>query len=295
VHLASHFALNSIRIRFSGLQPKSHLHSFNGLFRRSLLPELAHEKALLETFSPQLYARLNEARLLGQLVFEYGTLVHGVSKWNGLTVLDIGSGGSDFPFFLAAQGAKVTTLELAEPVEQPAFTLGLVGAIERRALRSAKPAVTERIGTMFEIPAEDGQFDLVTSLSVIEHVDTSFPDRRYVPYEQQKLACARTLTEMVRVAKPGGYIYLTSECCDFTRATQDAWKPHYYYRDGPELSGAWPVQDVRRLFYEFLSEKGCHLVGPVRFEPQLVGEEPDCQSFRGRYWSAFTVFAQKAK
>ena len=44
-----------------------------------------------------------------------------------------------------------------------------------------------------------------------------------------------------------------------------SWKPAYYYHEGPALSGAWPRQDVRRLFYESISARGCALVGGVQF------------------------------
>ena len=105
---------------------------------------------------------------------------------------------------------------------------------------------------MRDLPFADNSFDLVTSLSVVEHLDTDLPARTFVPYDEQQRRLARVLDEMIRVTKPGGHLYVTSECCDFSRATTDRWKPAYYYDDGPALSGAWPVEDVPRLFYDYV-------------------------------------------
>ena len=85
---------------------------------------------------------------------------------------------------------------------------------------------------------------------------------------------------------------MTSECCDFTRATADGWKQAYYHEGGPALSGAWPVQDVPRLFYQFLSSRGWALVGGDQFEPSDI-DRPEHWSWRGPYFSAFSVLAKK--
>ena len=147
-------------------------------------------------------------------------------------------------------------------------------------------------GSMRRLPCGDERFDLVTSLSVVEHLDTNLPDRAYVPYAEQCRRLAEVLDEAIRVTAPGGHIYLTSECCDFDRATSDAWRPAYYYLNGPPLSGAWPVQDVPALFYDFVAERGCTLVGGVQFDPAAIGD-PDSWSFRGSYFSGFSMLARK--
>ena len=114
----------------------------------------------------------------------------------------------------------------------------------------------------------------------------------FVPYEEQQRRLARVLEEMIRVARHGGLLYLTSECCDFTRATTDGWKPADYYDQGPELSGAWPVQDVQSLFYDFASDRGCELVGGVQFRAADIARK-DHWSWRGPYFSGFSMLARK--
>jgi SAM-dependent methyltransferase len=153
-------------------------------------------------------------------------------------------------------------------------------------------AMTEVAGSMRDLPFADASFDLVTSLSVVEHLDTDLPARTFVPYDEQQRRLARVLDEMVRVTRPGGLVYLTSECCDFERATVDRWKQAYYYDEGPALSGAWPVQDVPRLFYEYLAARGCALTGGMQFDPAAIAR-PDHWSWRGPYFSGFSVLARK--
>lgn len=279
----------------SGLAPaRNDLDSYNRLFYRACVRSLAREKLVLETFDSWHFRRLNDPRLLGQIVFEYGTLANWAPAWEGLRVLDIGTGASRFPHWMAAQGADVTTLDLAAPAEPP----------QSRVFQSARagiPRTTHRTpgnlhheaGSMFDLPFCDNAFDLVTSLSVIEHVDTNFPDRTYVPYPGQQQLAARSLSEMIRVTRQGGHLYLTSDCCDYTRATSDAWRKWYYYDSGPPLSGAWPIGDVQSLFYDFVEARGCALVGRQQFVASRVDGSPEVETFRGKYWSAFSLLAQK--
>jgi len=99
---------------------------------------------------------------------------------------------------------------------------------------------------------------------------------------------------MIRVARPGGHIYITSDCCDYTRATKDAWRIHYYFEgDGPELSGAWPASDVQEMFYDYLTEHGCSLVGPNTFSPSDLAGDETFETFRGPFFSAFVVLVRK--
>ena len=100
---------------------------------------------------------------------------------------------------------------------------------------------------------------------------------------------------MARVTRPGGLLYLTSACCDYGNATTDAWRSSYYYREGPRLSGAWPVEDVPEIFYDFLGKHGCSLVGPQGFRPEDVRAGAGRETFRGPYFSAFSVLVRKER
>src|SRR5687768_4293330 len=91
--------------------------AWNTVFRRSRLPQLSAAVDTLRGFDVSLNVVLTAPRLAGQIEFEYGTLVDWIPSWAGLRVLDIGTGRSTLPRWMASQGARVTTLEYPNPVE----------------------------------------------------------------------------------------------------------------------------------------------------------------------------------
>lgn len=261
------------------------------MFSRSSVSLLGAEKRALESFDPTMYVTMNEPRLAGQLVFEYGVLANFVESWRGLKVLDIGSGRSRMPHWMAYRGAVVVTFDYPSTVEVPAG--GAFGWLSAKLMRSAKTPPNSVRGDMTLLPFQNDVFDIVTSFSVIEHLDTNLRTRAYVPYEVQTRLARQSVAEMVRVLKPGGIFYLTSDCSDYARAKSDNWRSAYYYTEGPDLSGAWPVQDVPALFYDHLRLLNCCPVGPVSYDPAWLALTTDHSTFRSRYHSAFCVLACK--
>lgn len=275
-----------------GLPPRRPLPAWNAMFRRDLLPMVEREKRILEAFDHHLASRLNEERLIGQIAFEYGTLLNWNPPWSTLSVLDIGTGSSTLPRWMVSRGASVVCFEFPQAVEVKPVR-GTLTKIADVVLRRLPHSVRWVFGSMLELPFADGTFDLVTSFSVIEHLDTDLTDRSYVPYKEQKKRAARVLREMIRVTKPGGHVFITSDCCDYLKAEADAWRVHYYFKDGPELSGAWPVRDVQEIFYNYLNEHGCTLVGPNSFSAADLVGDGKFATFRGPFFSAFAVLATK--
>lgn len=279
------------RNRIAGGAQWKQLPAWNGMFRKDLLPLFEKERRELETFDLYLYLTLNSPRLLGQIIFEYGTLVNFIEDWQNCQVLDIGSGRSTFPRWMVSKGASVIAFEYPQQVESRIE--GKFEKLNGLLSRNGRRSPSEVFGNMLELPFHNGSFDLVTSFSVIEHLDTNLPDLSYVPYPEQRRRAARVLSEMARVTKPGGYLYLTSECCDYTKATSDAWRSSYYYEEGPEMSAAWPVEDVNEIFYEFLISEGCSVVGTNSFRSSDLNGDENCSTFRGPFFSAFSVLVTK--
>lgn len=290
LHLLRRFLAARLRARPAARAPGDASPESNGMFTRSALPLLAEEKHRLETFDLGLFSALNDPRLLGQIVFEYGTLLAWAPSWRGLRVLDIGTGRSTLPSWMSAQGASVATFDFPEPVESRGR--GALARLNETLVRRHRPRLGHVAGTMLDLPFASQTFDVVTCLSVIEHLDTELPGRVYVPYGEQRRRAARVLDEMVRVARPGGLLYLTSDCCDYSRASTDAWRASYYYREGPPLSGAWPVRDVPEIFYDHLAKRCCSFPGGVSFDPEALAGDGQHEIFRGQYFSAFNVLAR---
>ncbi|MFI5179128.1 MAG: class I SAM-dependent methyltransferase [Vicinamibacterales bacterium] len=262
---------------------------YNAMFRRDLLPHLEAERRELQRFDLYLFDIMNSVRLRGEKVFEYGTLLHGIPDWRGLRVLDVGSGRSTLPQWMTYRGASVTSVDLPTPAEDRIG--GFQVRVNDRITRQSTPIVRVA-GSMRSLPIADASVDVITSLSVVEHLDTEWPGAVYVPYGEQRKRLAEVMEEAIRVTKPGGYFYLTSECCDYDRATTDAWRSSYYYTSGPDLSAAWPVRDVPALFYQFVADRGCTLVGGVQFDPADISDAGRW-SFRGPYFSGFSMLARK--
>lgn len=106
----------------------------------------------------------------------------------GVRILDIGSELSPMPWFFAKRGAEVTLVEIHGE---------LVGHWEwiRRELNVL---VDWRISEAQKLPFRDGRFDVVTSLSVIEHQ----PNK------------AKVVDELGRVLEEGGVLGLSFDICE---------------------------------------------------------------------------------
>jgi ubiquinone/menaquinone biosynthesis C-methylase UbiE len=102
-----------------------------------------------------------------------------VEDLTGLTLLDAGCGTGWFSAAAANRGAVVTSMDLGP---------NLLSEV-------AKKCESERvIGSILEMPFEDGSFDVVVSSEVIEHVPHPFD----------------AIAELVRVLKPGGILVVTT-------------------------------------------------------------------------------------
>ncbi len=111
-------------------------------------------------------------------------MVRTVTELNGRRVLDVGCQNGAWLVALGRAGARPTGIDVVEP------------AVEAARIRTAAHGVRARaeVGSACEMPFATGEFDVVASSDVLEHV----PDK------------VAMLHECVRVLRPGGLLFLVA-------------------------------------------------------------------------------------
>jgi SAM-dependent methyltransferase len=118
---------------------------------------------------------------------ELGKAIELVPFDRGTRVLDVASGRSPWPFYLALEaGCTVVSFDLSDSVYwQPR-------AWRRQGKRGA--LITMKHDAC-SLPYSDGAFSIVTAVSAIEHIDGT--------------GDTQAVCEMARVLRPGGWLYIT--------------------------------------------------------------------------------------
>jgi SAM-dependent methyltransferase len=265
----------------------------NTLFsRRQLRGELRGHVQRLAWADEKIASRMADPRLGGIRAWEYGMLLavlRGFPERRGWSALDIGSGRSTLPFQLVRRRdvERITTLDLPT-------------AFERRRLdRQGDEAAGVRHvhGSMTDLPFGRDSFDLVTCISAIEHLDgfpklhAQDPDAHpQLPYERYLSETRRALESMMRVLRPGGWLYLTTDAYLEERQSDDAWNPVHGV---PRIWSAYHYGDIDAVFLDAVRANGLEPLGPVRYDRQSLLDDPDRAIYRGRYFTTFCLFARK--
>ncbi len=251
-----------------------------GFYDRRSLGSLDPFTRGMERFHPKLRAMLREH--FGIRKWEYGTMLRGLPDLSGKDVLDVGSGPSYLPAYLAAElRARVTVLDLPQP-----FTVE-TGDLVRRM---EEAGVSLQLGDMREMPFDEGSFDLVISVSVIEHLSHSADHESFPPRAAFLEDTKRTLLQMYRVLKPGGWLYLTSDAYLPGRVDRDGWAGKLL--DG-EPYGAYPVDRIGEIFVDPLRRAGAVFPYEMRFGPEGLLRSGRWSSYRHRFLTVFNLFARK--
>jgi 2-polyprenyl-6-hydroxyphenyl methylase / 3-demethylubiquinone-9 3-methyltransferase len=103
----------------------------------------------------------------------------------GRDAIDVGCGGGILAEAMAAKGARVTGIDLADKALRVAEIHGLESGVPVRYEKISAEAMTER---------EPGSFDVVTCMEMLEHV----PDP------------ASTIAACARMARPGGWLFFST-------------------------------------------------------------------------------------
>jgi len=134
------------------------------------------------------YSSLNRA-------WEYAQVVTSIPEWNNKIVLDLGASASLFEVFVARMlGSDVTTIDNDPERIRQQLRLHFATRVNVRVVQAdiQKPFDDTYLSGS---GISDGEYDIVTSFSVIEHLT----DLRSL------------VSEMKRVCKKGGYIGITTD------------------------------------------------------------------------------------
>ncbi|WOI56326.1 bifunctional 2-polyprenyl-6-hydroxyphenol methylase/3-demethylubiquinol 3-O-methyltransferase UbiG [Palleronia sp. LCG004] len=101
--------------------------------------------------------------------------------WNGKRVLDLGCAGGFMAEALAQRGAEVTGIDPAEKAIEAA----------RAHAEQSGLSIRYEVGTGEKLPHEDGSFDAIVCVDVLEHVAD----------------LGEVLSQVARVLKPGGIFF----------------------------------------------------------------------------------------
>jgi SAM-dependent methyltransferase len=130
---------------------------------------------------------------------EYPWAISMVGHERFFKILDIGSGVSLLPIYLAAKGHDVTS------IDNDAI---LMNKISPLLAKWNKVEVKYGLGDAIKLQFEDNSFDRVLCISVLEHLEEEKIDDKYVNYHKQNLDVI-AIADMLRVLRPGGLLILT--------------------------------------------------------------------------------------
>ena len=234
----------------------------------------------MEAFHPKLRKILQRNK--GIRKWKYGMMIHGLPSLEGKDVLDIGSGPSFLPIYLAKRlKARVTVLDLPVP-----YTISL----ETLSRQLARAGVTLKLGHMHSLPFPNGCFDVVTSISAIEHLSHSVDHTTFPSKEGFIRDTKVTLAEMYRVLRSGGWMYITTEAYLPGRVDHDVWGVKLL--DGDPY-GAYPLDQVNDIFVNTLQRLGASFPYPICFDESLLLRDAKYASYRNRFMTGFNLFVQK--
>lgn len=148
--------------------------------REKGLSEIARLFADIQEFAKNHSLECNELKW-----FEYAySLLYSGHRIRG-KILDIGSARSVFPYYLASKGYDVTTIDIAD------------GSYRDKI--SKKFGAKSIVGDLREFQSElEGQFDFITNLSVVEHIDED----------------TKAVINLAHYLKPGGVIVISTDFYD---------------------------------------------------------------------------------
>lgn len=222
---------------------------------------------------------LDEQGIKGLRLWEYSVLLCSLQTFKGRKILDVGSGRSLLCLFLKRQGADVITFDL------PVSFQWIDPVVWKKKKRHGVKHVS---GNMLRLPFADESFDLVLSISAIEHLQQITKGVAAKPYNTFLEDTGNGLREMARVVKKRGYVYITSEIYDPQLQKGDRW-----WNQGDEVACAYRCGDLDHVFIETLQEASFAFDREYNYDFNLVRSNEKRCNYRGRYITTFALLMTK--
>ena len=130
---------------------------------------------------------------------EYPWAIFNAKLEKSMEILDVGSGVSLFPVYLASLGHNVTSIDP---------DLVLMKRLSPKLSEFCNTKVKYQPGNVTKLEFDDETFDRVFCISVIEHLEEEIIDGNYINNHKQELD-VKAISELLRVLKKGGLLMLT--------------------------------------------------------------------------------------
>lgn len=158
----------------------------------------------------EIYNKIEQARLRKVIL----NIVKKV-KAKEINVLDVGAGTGNLSLKFLDEGCKVIASDVSEK------SLELLKKLSNKNKNLSVAMITNE-----NLPFKDNEFDITCCYSVLHHV----PD--YI----------NTVKEMIRVTKPGGFIYIDHE------ANENKWNPSIELIEYNSLTKQTAFEHIRKLY-----------------------------------------------
>ncbi len=130
---------------------------------------------------------------------EYPWAVENSQLKKGMKILDVGSGVSMLPIYLASEGYDVYSIDNDDTI---------IKKVCPKLSEWCKTKIQFSIGDATKINFEDNYFDRVFCISVLEHLEEEVGNINQRDFHKKNLDI-KAINEMLRVLKPNGLLILT--------------------------------------------------------------------------------------
>jgi 2-polyprenyl-3-methyl-5-hydroxy-6-metoxy-1,4-benzoquinol methylase len=178
--------------RFGKLWPIAELVSLTGLRRLWFIPK-SYGRALTS------WEILGSTQVPMARLWEYPWAILNSDISPDSKILDVGSGCTLFPLYLAQKSTNVDSIDTDEPLMKIIYPV-LADILKLR--------VNYSVGNALEISAKDNTYDYVFCISVLEHLEQELKNGIWINQNTRKLDRI-AIREFLRVVRPGGRIILT--------------------------------------------------------------------------------------